>query len=241
MSTLPIANNAESINRERRLKKRRSDPLFKEHLRIIRTRLSHGQTLNEIRESLGKITDHWWLDLVHVVGTVFSRPEAIMLEWSVRHQSRYMFAADIMRRAKEDKDMDAECKALMMMIKIDENFLEVQKALGILRPVTDPNSLGQGISSEDISLAEQRFAAAIEQRISNKLTIEREAQHAQSIDLLPGIESGGETDRLDEAPLADNSTDGSIKGHQDKESISSGGFDTVSNQIILDVENKGMS
>lgn len=240
VSTSNIVAQSDRAKQAKRLAKKRDDPFFRSNLQSMRQMLSGGQTLYDIRDKLGVKKDHDWHDLVTVMAQSFANPENILLEWSVRQNSRYALAADMLSRAKAAKDFDSEAKAIMMMVKIDENFLELQKTLGLIKPVTDPNSLGYGISSEDIDLAERRFAGIIEQRISNKLAVERETQPAQSIELLSRTEPGGETDRLDEASLAQNTTHGSIEGHQNQEGITSRGFDLLSNPIILDVENKRM-
>lgn len=203
VSTSSIVAQSDRARQAKRLAKKREDPFFRSYLQSMRQMLSGGQTLYDIRDKLGIKKDQEWHDLLTVMAQAFANPENIMLEWSVRQNARYAMAADMLNRAKAAKNFDAEAKSIMMMVKIDENFLELQKVLGLIKPIEDGNG-GIGYSSKDVDNAERRFTQIIEQRIEDKLSTERESQSAQSIALLPGPEPRGEADTMEPSALAED-------------------------------------
>jgi hypothetical protein len=214
-SVLSSNSESERVNQEKRLKKRREDPRFREDINRLHRYVAGGQCLYEAKDKFGNISEKYWKDLVTIISQAFANPGNIMLEWSLRQRHRYSAAIDMMNRAKIKGDFDQELKAMLLLVKVDENFIEVQKALGFLKPVELKDDGEFGYHSGDLGEAEQRFNRAVEDRVLRKLEVQREAQQPVTIDVFPGSEAGGSTDRLDEAPLAENSITRQITGYQD--------------------------
>ena len=207
VSTSSIVAQSDRARQAKRLAKKREDPFFRSYLQSMRQMLSGGQTLFDIRDKLGIKKDQEWHDLLTVMAQAFANPENIMLEWSVRQNARYAMAADMLNRAKAAKNFDAEARSIMMMVKIDENFLELQKVLGLIKPIEDGNG-GSGYSSGDLADAEDKFTRLVEERIVSKLEAERTVEPPISLQLLIGSQSGGESDQLEETTLVEDTTPG---------------------------------
>lgn len=199
-----IVMHSDRRRQDRRIAKKRDDPFFRSKLQTVRQKLAGGQSLADIRHDVGVKHNQEWEDLKYCLAASTLNPENIMLEWSVRQQSRYQMAADFLNRSKNANDRDNEAKAIMMMCKIDGDMLELQKLLGLIKPIEDPKTHGTGYDSGDVSNAEIRFNKLIEQRVVRKLELQSETQRADTIDVFPGAEPGGEADQLGPAPLAED-------------------------------------
>jgi len=192
--------------RRKRLAERRSDPLFHEYLRSTTRRMSTGDSLTDIREYIGlsdSKNDLLWDDLMYTIGETMMNPMNLVLEWSVRQQTRYKMAIDLYNRNKEANDRDGMAKAILTLSKIDENALELHKALGLIKPIHFEDG-SEGISDDDVNDAERRLNSIVEERIKSKLFAGREAQQPESVLLLDELESGQSSDQLEPAPLAKN-------------------------------------
>lgn len=200
---------AERLMRAKRLKKRYGDPIFRERLKQMRQMIGGGSSLHEIREKLDIKNDLLWGDLVYSLARAFVSPESMYLEWQIRQETRYKMGMDLYNLAKKDKDLDAIAKAIMVVSKIDENAIELQRALGMLKPMDQEREQDvTPISNEELANAEARFNDLLEQKIARKLELQREAEPPEFIDVQPRIEPRGEADRLDQAPLAQNPAPG---------------------------------
>lgn len=201
--TLYGKSEAES-KRRKRIAERRDDPTFREYLRSARNKLAIGDSLSEVREWIGLSDykhDQLWDDILYMIGEAMINPVNIMLEWSVRQQTRYKMAMDLYNRNKEANDRDGMAKAILTLSKIDENALELHKALGLIKPIQFEDG-SEGISDDDVNDAERRLNSIVEERIKNKLGAGREAQQPESVLLLDELESGQPPDQLEPAPLA---------------------------------------
>lgn len=203
--------------RQARLARMRSDSNWRDRVASARRFIGSGRSLSETRDLLDINDELDWQCFVQIIAEAFASPAAVMLEWQIRNQSRYQMSMRLMKLAEEDPDPHMKFRkiseAIMIATKVDQNTLELQKAMGLLKPIAEENSGGFGISSEDIRIAEQRFNTLIEQKISSKLVIERTTQSAESVALLSRSEPGGETDRVESPTLVENGTDRSIERH----------------------------
>jgi hypothetical protein len=207
--SIPSLTVLEKSGREKRerLAERRNDPIFREHLKIIRMKISSGTTLSELREYLGLSSidhDQLWDDLMYITGEVFMNPMNIIIEWSVRQQTRYQMAVDLYNMSKEAGNIDATNRAILTMAKLDENALELQKALGLIKPIQFEDG-SQGIGDSDIEDAQRRFEAIAEAAITNTLVTSRQTQNSESVKLFSELDSGRAPDQLESTPLAENS------------------------------------
>lgn len=197
--------------RKKKMAEIRSSQEWREKLSHARKLISYGRTLAEVRDDLDIKKDWDWECFSAIMAQAFANPANVMLEWQIRNQSRYMASQNLLKLAIEEPDPDVKfqkmSKAIMLAAQLDQNVLELQKALGLIKPVSF-NDEGEGISSEDIEIAQRRFNQLIEQRIQDKLVSERETQSAQSVTLFPRLESGRETDPVEPPPLATNNTNG---------------------------------
>ena len=202
-NSFPLDINADRAKRLKRIAKRKEDPNFRERLNIIRRKIGAGSSLFEIRDTLNPIDDTYWSDLIFSIGLAYTSPESMWIEWSVRQETRYKMGAELYSKAKEINDFDGMAKALITLCKIDEAALELQKALGLIKPITeDNNKLQIGVSSQDLDLAEERFNELLEQKIFNKLEAQRQAQQPVTIDVLARYDTREQTDKLESTPLA---------------------------------------
>lgn len=203
-SVSPLTAQSDRRAQDRRIAKKRDDPHFRSQMQILRQKLAGGQSLYDIRDSMGIKREIDWIDMTRCLANSFASPEYILLEWSVRQNARYAAASDMLNRARKANDFDAELKAIMLQAKIDENLLDLQKTLGLIKPIEDPKTHGTGYDSGDVSNAEIRFNKLIEQRVVRKLELQSETQRADTIDVFPGTEPRGEADQLGHATLAED-------------------------------------
>lgn len=236
-AALELSAQSDKKKQDRRIAKKRDDPLFRSQLQSIRQKISGGQTLYDIRHTLGVKDDRAWGDLISCLARSVYSPESAALEWVLKQNSRYTLAADFLNRAKAANDLDNEAKGIMMLCKIDEDMMELHKALGLIKPVYTDDE-GSGFSSDDIATAQERLDKIAEQHLINKLAAERETQSPESVTLLPGLEARGETNSVGEASLAENNSDGPVAGHQNSEGLANGSFNPLSDQVVLDVKNQ---
>lgn len=189
----------------------RSEEHWRQRLSSARRHIAFGKTLQEVRDEIGGLDKEFdWECFVAVMAQAFANPANMMLEWQIRNQSRYMMSSKIMKLADDEPDPDSKFRkmsqAIMIAAKLDENVLELQKALGLIKPI-DIGDDGIGISSEDIINAQQRFNHLIEQKIENKLLSERTTQSADSVTVLSRLEPGGSSDQVGQPPLATDTAD----------------------------------
>lgn len=207
---LPSGPDREQKRRKRTLAMIRSEPLWRERIHLARKHIAIGKSLTETREALDVKNDFHWQCFVQVIAEAFASPASVMLEWQIRNQSRYQMSLKLVQLAEAEEDPDAKfdklSRAIMIAAKIDENTLELQKAMGLIKPIDDDKSGGYGISSEDIRIAEQRFNTYIEQKITDKLVTERTTQSAESVALLTRSEPGGETNTVEPSTLVTDSS-----------------------------------
>lgn len=206
-----LGKDAEQRRRSKLLAQMRSSSEWRERITVARKKIAAGQSLPEIRDYLDIQKELQWQCFIQIIAEAFASPASVMLEWQIRNQSRYQMSMQLVQlaHAEEDPDIKFEkiSKAIMIAAKLDEQTLELQRAMGLLKPIDENNSGGYGISSEDIQIAEQRFNTLIEQKITSKLVVERTTQPAESVALLTRSEPGGETDRMESATLVTDSTD----------------------------------
>jgi hypothetical protein len=131
-------------------------------------------------------------------------PELVALEWMMRQTSRYSMAAEIYNKSKANDDTDGMLKSLLAMAKIDENDIEIKKALGLIKPVNFDQ--GSGYSSEDIDQAEKNVNRLVDEELLNALRTERTIEMPQPIHVLARLESQRQPDSVEQTPLAANDT-----------------------------------
>lgn len=205
-----LAGDAEKKRRQRRLAKRYEEESFREYISTARKHIQLGKSLSETREQIGLYNsknDDLWDDIVYVLANNYSKPESLVLEWTIRQQTRYSMALEVYKMAKEQNDLGEMNKAIMIMMKVDENSLELQQRMGLLKPVNlddnDPNQ-GEGITHEQLLLTEER--------ILRKYQLQREASQPVTIDVLNRSDSRGETNTVEQVALVENTTCRSFEG-----------------------------
>lgn len=210
-SVSPLASQADERARQRRLAKRYNDPDFRERVNLTKRFVQQGVPLGEAREKVGldkQKFDDYWDDLVYVIAHNYFKTENLVLEWTIRQQVRYQMALETYNMAKKDNDLGEMNKAIMLMMKVDENSLQLQQAMGLIKPMKlDDNDQGQGegISHEQLLLTEER--------ILRKYQLQRDAQPPITIDVQHRPSPGGETDSVEQTPLAKDPTRGPLEGN----------------------------
>lgn len=210
-SVSPLASQADERARQKRLAKRYNDPDFRERVNLTKRFVQQGVPLGEAREKVGldkQKFDDYWDDVVYVIAHNYFKTENLVLEWTIRQQVRYQMALETYNMAKKDNDLGEMNKAIMLMMKVDENSLQLQQAMGLIKPMkVDDNDQGQGegISHEQLLLTEER--------ILRKYQLQRDAQPPITIDVQHRSSPGGETDSVEQTPLAQDSTRGPLEGN----------------------------
>jgi hypothetical protein len=219
---LPNTIDAQRAKNEVRMRKRYSDPDFKGDLVRLRKLIAAGRTFDEVRD-LFKDNHIWWNDLKFALASSLLNPENIMLEWQIRNQGRYQQGLKLFRMAEEQGDMEMMAKAIMMLQKIDSDDIEVKKYLGLVKPVKEVESDGEGISHDDLELAEQRWSRIIEERIAHKLEVRREAEAPVPVDVLLGAEFERQPNSVGQVAVVEVNSGGQEPGDSVPQILSNGG------------------
>lgn len=221
-----------------RIAQRRDNPDFGADMKRLRQSLQMGMPLEQARENCGFKDDLYFRDLVTVIGRQMVNPESVLLEWTIKQQTRYMQALEIYQMAKEKNRLSQMAKAVMMMHRMDLDDIELKRLLGLIRPVTDPGSLGSGISQEDIQFAEAKWRDNIEQRVRDKLEAERRAKAPQPIEFLDGNETQRPPDNVGQVTVDVHPTSGHQQGNNIQEVISDGRVDVLHNMGSMVVQDE---
>lgn len=223
---------------ESRLAHRRDEPHFAADLMRLRQSLATGVPLNQARERCGFTDDQYFEDLVVVLGRQMVDPSSVLLEWSIKQQTRYMQAMEIYQLAKGKNRLSQMAKAVMMMHRMDLDDIELKRLLGLIKPVKDPKSLGTGISDEDVRLAELRWRDSIEHRVRDKLEAERRAAPPQPIDVFPGPDTQRDTDPVGQITLDVHASKRPEQRDRVSEVVSDGSIDILHNLGTLALQDE---
>lgn len=225
--------------RARRFKKYSEDERFKKFVISIRGKIASGKNLFEIRSEIEGMSDTEWSDALYFFSENYYKTENMVLEWQLKQGTRYQLAAEAYQMAKNANDYDAMMRAVHLMNKLDEHDLNMKTSLGIIRPVKNlEEPIGEGISHDDLIMTERKFNELLEQRITTKLGLQREAEQPVTIDVLcrPSDERGA--DNLGQATLVENNPTGQLSTDSDTEGLSDGGFDLLHPMDLVARENK---
>ena len=221
-----------------RIAERRDIPGFGADMKRLKQSLAMGMPLEQARENCGFNDDLYFRDLVTVISRQMVDPESVLLEWTIKQQTRYMQALEIYQMAKEKNRLSQMAKAVMMMHRMDLDDIELKRLLGLIRPVTDPGSMGSGISTEDIQLAEAKWRDNIEQRVRDKLEAERRAKAPQPIEFLDGNETQRPPDNVGQATVDVHPTSGHQQGNNIQEVVPNGRVDVLHNMGTVAVQDE---
>lgn len=227
----------DKAKRDQRIAKRKDDPNFRSDIKSLRQKIGIGKSLAEIRDDLAIDEDQYWEDLKFFLARAYMNPESIMLEWQVKQETRYQMGIDLYSRAQKDDDRDTMAKAILILSKVDEQAIDLQKALGLLKPMSDEESGGAGYSSEDVELNNERLNKLLEERLLVKLEIKREVGSGNAVDVFPRPESRGETDQLGSTSLVEKTPDGFESGNNIRKGISNGSIDLLPIVGFMDRKN----
>lgn len=229
----------ESKQRLRRFKKYSANDRFKKLVTSIRGKIASGKNLFEIRSELESISENEWSDALYFFSENYYKTENMVLEWQLKQGTRYQLAAEAYNMAKAANDYDAMMRAVHLMNKLDEHDLNMKTQLGIIRPVKNLDEpIGEGINHDDLVMTERKFNELLEQRITTKLSLQREAEQPVTIDVLsrPSDERG--PDNVGQTTLVENDPSRQLTTNQDSEGLSNGGFDLLHPMDLVARENK---
>lgn len=229
-SIIQVVDDKERQNNSKRLARRLQDPLFKEHVKIVKTAIISGISMSEARTRLPKVSHLWWQDIRRAISQYSITPENILLEWQIRNQSRYQQAQELYLMARKKGSMDMMSRAVMMLQKIDEADIELKREFGLIRPIVlkdvDQNE-ASGISDKDVNDARERFELELKQRILDKLEIERDAHAPVTIDVLTRIDFTRDADQMEPSAVAEDAPDGRPTDNGVSQSESDGRVDIL--------------
>lgn len=187
-----------------------SDPRFGQQLQSIRSRISGGQSLAEIKKAWtqAEMPRTRWDAILFSLSQAFFSPETMMLEWMLRSNSRYSMAAESYNLAKNKNDYRAMMQAVAVMAQLDNNDIEMKRALGLIsytpQVMPENENEGQGYTDEDLRKTEERLVDELKKRVADKYEDRFHAQQPVTLAFLTGSDPGREADLVGTTPVDEN-------------------------------------
>lgn len=192
-----------------RLASYRDSQPFNERILNAKKLLGRGVTLSDVQEKIGctdpERADEWEV-LKYALAISYFSPETTLLEWSAKHRRRYQMAMDVYKKSHKGEPAVA-LGAIKVMLDLDKNDLEIKKMFGLLKPVMDPLTGGEGYRDEDRLDAGQPNAILEELRRNIRALAAGKAPVPS--DVLDGPDARAEGDLVGEAAVDANPPVGS--------------------------------
>lgn len=166
----------------KKLHKLYQDEEFKKKLHVVKINLALGKTLAEARHLLPELPSNAeWNLIVKALGTFTVNPEKLAIEHFTRNKVRVEQASQLYKNAMDKGNLRAATAALMVLIKLDEAFIQIPQALGLIKlEAKDVGELGEGIDANESKARIEEYERNLFERV-------RQAEsYNQSVSLLPG-------------------------------------------------------
>lgn len=169
-------------NNTNRIKRFLSDKDFLKDLTTLKGAIAQGQNLTEARVRLGITSEVKWESLTSCLGQMTVSREKLFMEFHTRNQVRYQQAHDLLNRSRPHHldetgkkvlnphhDTDMEAKMILVLIKLDEQAVDLADKLGLLKAKSD-GAGGEGYSSEEVDAELERLSRTIEAQLASGRT-----------------------------------------------------------------------
>lgn len=238
----PQGNDASDYHRlmKRKLAKYREDQYWNERLVRAKRFISSGKTMFEVQDELGLSNDEqYWQVIKYALALTYYDKSNTMIEWSVKAQIRYKMLIDVYERAKTEKkrklvsiddgtgrrkkkkvfreveepNLKIMLEALKQMNELDKTDIQLKSMMGLIAPVHDPVTGGQGYLTDGQRAAKQNepIIAKLRGLIS---TVEQSVRDVAP-HLLDVSEPGRETDNMGPTILDADNLSRPVEGNQD--------------------------
>jgi hypothetical protein len=218
---------------KQQLARLRNDEFWNE--RVVRSKrlISLGRTLYEVQEELGLAdNEQYWETIKYALALTYYDRSNTMIEWSVKHQIRYKMLIDVYEKAKSvtkrklvhngkkkewrevnEPNLKLMLDALKQMNELDKTDIMLKQMLGIIAPVHDSETNGEGYLSDGHQVARDNgpLVAKLRGLIS---TVEQSVRDVAP-DLLDVSEPGRESDNVGPTVLDESDSGGRVEGNQD--------------------------
>jgi hypothetical protein len=190
-----------------------NDETFRSEQRQIKGSISMGYDLLEAKYSIGITAAKRWKFHVMALSLANYTPENLMLNYRQRSRTRYSQIMDLMKRCQPDPktgrggDKKVEAQCLLMLCKLDASESQLAQALGLVKLTTIEGE--NGVTGNDPTEYENKIRE-LERSINRNIDELRLALPPISIDIQYEPETGGPSDRVDEATVSEDSSQRSI-------------------------------
>lgn len=166
----------------------------------------------DARDRIGAVNENLWDDLVAALSISLVNPSYLVLQWNLKSEARYKMSAEAYQMAKSRNDYDGMLRAIMIMSKLDEQDFQLKEALGLIIPASELDDDEVDVTPEEEEAMRAKYERELDERILKTIAASREPSAAVDFDVLIAAESGGPSDQLGSASLAEDPAAGQL-GH----------------------------
>jgi hypothetical protein len=185
-----------------------------------------------------KMTNVRWNDMLHYFAHNYMNRDTMFLEFLIKSRGKAAMLSQSFNMAKADKNYAEMGRQVMYIHKVDMDELEMKISLGLLKPIESEETGGVGYSSIDNEKVEERFKKELNERILRKLELQRESEEEDAIDVFGRSEPIREADRVEQATLVEEDTQGRQQADTDPEGLANGSIDGSNSLVPMVSQNK---